>query len=137
MKVKIEVDNKKLMRNINSANKQIHDNLKKEIITTALTEVETGAKMILTTKGHILTGRLRSSIHTEYTGHVNHTYKDNMGKSFNGKLSESPRNDLDIFVGTNVVYANFIERIDPYLFPAMEKSKAGLQRRLKNILQSI
>ena len=106
-----------------------------EIITTGL-EVETDAKLKLTTDEHIDTGRLRASIHTEYKGHTSHNYSDMEGNSFQGALNLRLR-ELDVIVGTNVVYAQKIERLDSYLFWAFEKNKAPLTRRLRNIINSL
>ena len=52
-------------------------------------------------------------------------------------MSEKPKSDLDVIVGSNVVYAQKIERLDPYLFPAMEKSKSDLKSRIDRALASL
>lgn len=56
----------------------------------------------------VRTGRYRSSIHLESPSKSDYRYSDNKGRSFDGGFSEKPADD-EIFVGTNVEYAGFLE----------------------------
>jgi hypothetical protein len=112
----------------------LEEKIKEAIKQTALIDVETRAKQNLTSGGHVDTGRLRASIHTSFRGNTGHSYSDNQGGRFNGSLSESPRSELEFLVGTNVVYANYIERRFNYLQSAFENGKQRLQSRLRNII---
>ena len=119
-------------KNIENAKIKLNDNMKKEMITTALVNIETPAKK----KCHVKTGRLRASIHTEYMGNKGYSYKNNIGNSFNGALSVKLDKD-DVVVGTNVEYATKMEALDPYLFPAFENAKPILRKRLKEAVKKI
>ena len=114
--------------------RELHDKLKRELVLTAIVDVETEAKLQITEDEHIDTGRLRASIHTEYKNHVGNSYADESGNTFSGSLRTAPRNDLDVIVGTNVSYAQKIERLDSYLMAPFERAKPKLERRLRNIL---
>ena len=138
--VRIRVS-QRLRRNLNRLPQNIANDIKGAIVETALTRIETVAKQTLTREGHVDTGRLRASIHTRYdTTNSNYIYRDNNGELFNGSLMENPRNDLhkfQIFVGTNVEYAGYIERRFPYLLPAFESAKIYMDRKIQSILRSV
>ncbi len=134
MNITVNVDTSRLR--IPEVKEEFLRKLVTELRTTGL-EVETDAKMKITEDRHIDTGRLRASIHTEFQGHTNYGYTDMEGNAFNGNLRERIRNNLDVYVVTNVIYAQKIERLDSYLFWAFERSKPGLQRRLHAILNSL
>jgi hypothetical protein len=135
---------KDVLRNIDRYKKELKEKTKEVLIETAMKEVETVAKDTLTNDGHIDTGRLRASIHTSHWGKTKHAYKCSStgaktGRkakktSFDGTLSEAPFNELEVYVGTNVVYAHRIERLDPYLVPAYENGKKMLMVNLKKII---
>lgn len=93
--------------------------------------IESASKKKITSDDHVDTGRLRSSIHYE-SSTVNKAFKytDDNGNSFSGSLNVSP-DDLEVFVGTNVDYAENIRKIDDFLFPPAEAEKADLLKRLK------
>ena len=96
--------------------------------------IESASKNKITEDGHVDTGRLRSSIHYESsTVNRNFRYSDNQGNSFNGDLGVSI-DDLEVYVGTNVVYANKIRKINDFLFPPAEKERTQLIRRLRQQL---
>jgi len=101
--------------------------LKNELIEvtreTALVDIETEAKLKLTRDRHIDTGRLRASIHTEYQGGPQRVLK--------GKI----RGPLDFIVGTNVIYANHIERIDSYVIWAFDRAKPKYIQRCGEAIQ--
>jgi hypothetical protein len=136
--VTVRVDARKVLARSKVVQAELKKRFRQEIIDTALTDIETPAKMKLTTDGHILTGRLRASIHTEYTGSGSYTYRDMYGKGFKGNFkTDRPRNNMDIVVGTNVVYARHIERIDSYIYYAYKKAMPALKRRINNMIRGL
>ena len=109
--------------------KKTKDNLHKAGIN-----IESASKEKITSDGHIDTGRLRSSIHYE-SSTVNRAfrYSDNQGNSFNGSLGVRP-DKLEVYVGTNVEYAEKIRQIDDFLFPPAEAERVKLIQRLRKQL---
>lgn len=88
---------------------------------TAIVDIETVAKQKLTSDGHIDTGRLRASIHTEYKGSP---------LSVLGTV----KGPIDFIVGTNVVYAWMIEKIDSYVLYAFKKAKTLYIKAVKEAI---
>ena len=130
---------RQLRNNLQNISRNLTNDIKRAMIETALTKIETVAKQTLTREGHVDTGRLRASIHTRY-GDINNlfSYNDDRNNYYNGSLLADPRDDIfrfEIFVGTNVEYAGYIERRFPYLIPAFESSKNYLARRIRSILR--
>lgn len=106
--------------------KSTKDNLHKAGIN-----IESEAKLDLRKNNHIVTGRLWSSVHFESsTVNKAFTYSDNEGNSFDGALGVDP-GEFEVYVGTNVEYADKIRRIDDFLFPPAEAEKNELLKRLK------
>jgi hypothetical protein len=105
---------------------QIPDNLRQTlsdaIKEVALVDIETEAKLKLTRDGHIDTGRLRASIHTEYKG---------SSRILRGRIP----NDLTFIVGTNVIYAKKIENIDSYLIWAYKRAIPKLRVKLRQAIR--
>jgi phage gpG-like protein len=135
MKIRVTLKGKEeLKAAFDRFKRETRDEIKREMIATALTDIETPAKMSLTVKKHVITGRLRASLHTAYKGKESFNYTDDKGQSFNGTITEESIGENDVIVGTNVVYARKIERLDPYLFPAFEQVRPKLARRLSKIL---
>ena len=153
--VRIRVS-QRLRRNLNRLPQNIANDIKGAIVETALTRIETVAKQTLTREGHVDTGRLRASIHTRYgdnipvsseygarfrVGDSNKTYiYFDKGKKhqYDGTLKKNPidrSRRFQIFVGTNVEYAGYIERRFPYLIPAFESSKQYMARKIRSILR--
>ena len=96
--------------------------------------IESEAKNEITRFNHVDTGRLRSSIHYESsTVNRNFRYSDNEGNSFDGSLGVNP-DEFEVYVGTNVVYADKIRDINDYLFPPKERERVKLIRRLRHQL---
>jgi hypothetical protein len=91
--------------------------IKKVVQKVAILDIETAAKQKLTIDGHVDTGRLRADIHTEYEGSPR--------RDFSKKIGE-----LDALAGTNVEYAQYIERIDPYLTWAYRKAVPKLRKEI-------
>ena len=89
-----------------------------------LVKIETVAKNKLTTDGHVDTGRLRASIHTEYLG---------TRRILPGKITD----ELGVVVGTNVEYAKYVERLDSYLGYAYKKARPILLRRVRETIRDV
>jgi len=112
--------------------------LKRALIKTGLL-IQSAAKLRLQEMKHYVTGRLASSIHTEVQegwvksinklGGTTYDYKATVSKEvFDGSLKEII-GPLEVIVGTNVVYAEFIETMkDPYLRFAAEQGDAELPK---------
>ena len=117
-------------------------NLEKELISTAK-EAETIAKESLTRRprgmGRVDTGRLRASVHVSSYSKNKHQYTAKKGKkrSFTGTLKERPKHPLEVFIGTNVDYADKISKILPYLKPAARIAQRRLRKRFIKILTEI
>jgi phage gpG-like protein len=115
--------------------------IKKGVDRTALA-IESSAKRKITSDGHIITGRLRASIHAELTEGKSFTYSDNKGNSFEGALEEA-FGKLEAVVGTNVFYAPFIEfgtknfSGDSFLNWAAVKEGALLKDRIEQELMKL
>lgn len=123
---------RQLRRRLNELPEQVQEAILQEMIETALTDIETEAKR----NCRVDTGRLRSSIHTEFKGRRDYNYTDDEGRGFSGELNIAIR-DNEVVVGTNVEYSKKIEAQYPYLFPAFERAKPALKRRLLNVLRNI
>ena len=115
--------------------RQVLDIAKQELKVTALTDVETYAKERLTKDSHVDTGRLRTSIHTETQGNQIYTYSDRQGRRFDGGLSERIINDKTVKVGTNVVYAGYIERLDPYMRAGYMNGRKKIKKNIQNAVR--
>jgi len=114
--------------------KQAKDAIKRGVDRTALA-VETDAKEKLKSDGHIITGRLRSSLHAETVQGQQFGYRDDHGETYNGALNEKI-GELDAVAGTNVHYAPYIEfgtkyiTADSYLGYAAIKQDKKLKDRV-------
>jgi len=133
--VSIRMSNE-LRRNLNNLPNDIKRIVKGAMIEVAIVKIETVAKQTLTREGHVDTGRLRSSIHTRY-GNVNtaYNYRDKNGNIYDGTFKLAPIDDMyrfQVWVGTNVEYAGYIERRFPYLIPAFVSSKEHLVRKIRS-----
>lgn len=112
-----------------SQHKKTKDNLHESGIN-----IESASKNRITADEHVDTGRLRSSIHYESsTVNNNFRYSDDEGNSFDGSLGVNP-DELEVYVGTNVQYANKIRKINDFLFPPAEAERVELIRRLRKQL---
>lgn len=137
--IKVEVDNTDIDKLIKKLGKYGDDQKKKtkDNLHEAGLNVETEAKLDLTRNSHVDTGRLRSSVHME-SNSVNRsfTYSDDTGGSYDGTLGVSP-DEMEVYVGTNVEYAEKIRRLDDYLFPPAEAERSELIKRLKKQLREV
>lgn len=123
-------------RNAEQFEKDIIKAVHGAMVKGAMIDIETGAKKKITQDRHIDTGRLRASIHTTYTGKEVHNYNDLSGKSFDAML-DVRRKEFNVFVGTDVIYAQFIERLDSFLYFAFKHSHQKIQRRIKREVQRV
>ena len=80
---------------------------KRGIDRTALA-METDAKEKLKADGHIVTNRLRASIHAELENEASFQYSDMEGHTFDGSLKKRI-GKLEAVIGTNVFYGPYIE----------------------------
>jgi hypothetical protein len=80
---------------------------KKGIDRTAFA-IESDAKRKITADRHIITGRLRASIHAELKEGESFDYSDDNGNTYNGSLREKV-DKMEAVAGTNVHYAPYIE----------------------------
>lgn len=103
-------------------------------------DIDGDAKIELTDRGAVDTGRLRASIHVETPKTSSSVYSDKEGGSFNGKLSVNATKNT-LLIGTNVEYAPFIhEGFKSYngvffMNRAMERNKAKYKKKFKDILK--
>jgi len=134
--IKVDIPNKeinKLLRDLTKYGEEQEQKTKHNLEESGL-KIESDAKLDLTKNAHVDTGRLRSSVHMESsTTNRNYTYSDGTGNSFNGSLGVNPDN-LEVYIGTNVEYAEKIRRIDDFLFPYAEQERVRLIARLKKQL---
>jgi len=126
----------KVLKNFSQFNDEIKVELQKELVATSLTELETPAKESLTEKGHVDTGRLRSSIYTKYKDNTSKNYSDDEDNGYNCNLNE-PVKDLKISCGTDVPYAMKIERLDSFLVNNFEASKKTFVKNLDEVLKKL
>lgn len=80
----------------------------KSVVNKTALAVETDAKNKLKSDGHIITNRLRASIHAETKPNQNFVYSTKSGGTFDGSL-KTDFGDLEAIAGTNVDYAGAIE----------------------------
>lgn len=135
-----------VMKNLKKMPEKYQAAVMKAILKTAHVDVETKAKWKLTTDRHVDTGRLRASIHVQKKADTNFKYdvkrtrkKDGslfLGGTFDGMLKTNIK-PLSVIVGTNVEYAIKIERMDSYLFYALETSREKLRQRIKQNIEKV
>jgi len=110
--------------------------IKTAVDQTALA-VESDAKKKLKADGHIITGRLFSSIHAETKEGQSFTYTSRGGSSYNGSLGQKIAKD-EAIAGTNVEYGPSIEYDkDSFLGWAALQQKDKLVNRIKTELNKI
>jgi hypothetical protein len=127
---------KELVKKFAQFSDEIKVEIQKELIATGLTELETKAKESLTDKGHVDTGRLRSSVTLKYKGKEKHSYADNEGNGYVCNLN-SPVKDLKVSFGTDVPYAQKIERLDSFIYNNFEASKSEFKKNIDNVLKEL
>jgi len=126
-----------LLSNLQRLPDEIMRKVKAEVIETALVDIETPAKQ----QCRVLTGRLRSSIHTKYeTKNTSYTSQDNDGKTYDDTIKENPidkKTKFTCIVGSNVEYAQKIETLDKFLQKPFIQAKPRLKRRIKEIIKGL
>lgn len=139
MKPKIIGINATLL-NIERAWKYSVDKKYKELIAIGLVDGESEAKKKLKQDTHIDTGRLRASIHVEYWDNTpkyethegefasSGTYRDDHGVAYEGKLKANP-SEGEVYMGTNVEYAKFVENMDSFIGYAAKKCKQAMKSK--------
>lgn len=135
--VQIELDKASL----NNLNKQFNTlgttikNAGAKAIFKVLNKIKVEAQLRLKGRNHIVTSRLRNSIHVQTKKTKPTNYKDNDGKIFNADLKTVKiDNELEGAVGTNVVYGSKIEFMDSYLYWALKNVDVskGVGEDMKN-----
>lgn len=127
---------KELLKRFQNFTDEIKVEIQKELVATAITEIETPAKETLTSDGHVDKGRLRSSVYTKYKGHESKRYSDDEGNGFVCNLNV-PIKDMQISVGTDVPYANKIEKLDSYLIKNYNKAKPKFEENINNVIKDL
>ena len=98
-------------------------------------ELETLAKKQITADRHVVTGRLRSSIHLKSKVSESYSYTDMLGESFDGSLQETVKPGETIVVGTNVDYALKIENLDSYLYRSAVYLQPYLVKNFRKLMK--
>jgi len=130
-----------LASGLTAFNKEIDKAIKRGVDRTALV-IETGAKKKLKADGHIITGRLFSSIHAETKEGQSFNYKTKSGASFDGSLGQKIAAD-EAVIGTNVEYAPCIEygtknfSGDSFLGYAALQQKEKLKDRIQQEINKV
>jgi phage gpG-like protein len=142
MNVSLSIQGADLVRKqLDLKGKEIDKAVKRAIDRTALA-IESDAKKKLRDDGHIITGRLRASIHAELKSGVTNSYTDSQGRSYDGSLQKDIAAD-EAIVGTNVEYAPYIEfgsknfKGDSFLGWASLKQMKLLQERVAKEINKI
>jgi HK97 gp10 family phage protein len=131
-----------LLKKFSEIPEQADKAIKAGVDRTALA-METDAKNKLKADGHIITGRLRASIHAELKPLKSFSYSDNKGNQFDGSIEEEFDDKLEAIVGTNVFYAPFIEfgtrhfSGDSFLGWASVKQEKLLRQRIEDELNKL
>ena len=99
------------------ANPKLHSELAKGMFRAGVA-VQKRAQEIITEKGHVVTGNLRRSIHTEVT---------------------VEEDKMEVQIGTNVEYAPYVEALPDggYLFPAYWQEKDGVIADLQAVVTKV
>lgn len=108
---------KHIIKKLKTMDKEIKQNILGEF-ELLRQDVQDEAKRILLAGGHYRTGNLYRSIE----GHLQRKYSG-------GKLS-----NVFVTVGSKLHYAIYMERYDPYLFPAVERYTPIIRERLSHII---
>ena len=110
-------------------------------IVKILFDIKLIAQKKIKADGHIVTSRLRNSLFVKTPNQKfakrstnKKTYNDNDGKSFDGDLNINLRG-AEGAVGTNVVYARKIEKLDSYLGYAAKT--VNVNKRLQEIPNAV
>ena len=118
------VGERQLIARIERLPRRLKREVKRIVQKVAIVDIESGAKRKLTQDGHIDSGALRSSIHSEF----------NTGRRIlSGSIKE-----LEAIIGTNLSYANRIEYdFDSYVLYAFNQAKPVFIRELENAIRGL
>jgi len=125
--VNIEIDKASLMnleKQFNALGTTIKEAVPKAIFKV-LMKIKTEAQLRLTGRGHIVTSRLKNSMHVKMNKLDNVpdnklTYSDNKKRNYSSDLSTvNISSDFEGAVGTNVEYAEKVELKDSFLYWAL------------------
>jgi HK97 gp10 family phage protein len=102
---------------------------------------ERHAKENLTRNKSVDTGRLRNSItHATSENKGADAYADNHGQQFSGGSANGTPKEGEVYIGTNVEYAPYVElgtskqKAKPYLAPAIQRHIEEYKQILKSTL---
>lgn len=121
--IRVRSNARTFVRNFGRIPDNIRQNLSDTIKEVAIVNIETEAKLKITRDGHVDTGRLRASIHTEYL--------DGPVRILSGRID----NEFTFIVGTTVIYAKKIEKLDSYLIYAYKRAIPILRVRVSEAIR--
>lgn len=142
---------RQLQRNLEAIPEKFKKAVKGAMIKSALRDVESPAKQ----NCRVDTGRLRSSIHTEYTRtHGNRERREHNYNSYSqGRRERATTRSraranwtskinttigpMEVIVGTDVSYAKKIERLDGFMVSAYETSKPKMKREIQQAIMRV
>lgn len=137
--ITVTLDSTSQKETVNALRKFGKDSAKviKDVVNAAAANIESDAKEKIKADKHIVTNRLRASIHAEYKTDQQYMYKDDENENFDGALHEN-FGELEAIVGTNVSYASKIEFMyDSFLRWAAEKQKPIFIRKMTDALNKL
>jgi hypothetical protein len=105
-----------------------------DLLNEAGLELETIAKKQITSDRHVVTGRLRSSIHLKQSTSESFLYNNDKGEQHNGTLTDSVKPGESVIVGTNVEYAMKIETLDSFLYRSAVYLEPFLIKNFKKLV---
>lgn len=135
MSQEINLEIKGLVKKFEAMPETIKKAMMEELILTAIM-IESTYKIGVP----VDTGRLITSIHTEYIGQTNYSYSDNEGNSYYGSFKSKPK-EGQVIIGSNVEYANKIEYLGgktkgkEALLEAFKKETRNLPDRLAKLIK--
>jgi len=85
----------------------------------------------------VITGRLRSSVHSKHTPTDAFLYSDKDGKAFSGGLTEPIKEGEEVVVGTNVEYAFKVNARKGFMTKAKMDFMPIFERNLKQLAAKV
>ena len=132
----IDLDITNFINSLENLSKEVEDNMVKELrVTGAMIESDYKRNV------PVVTGRLRSSIHTQHSDFKRFVYSDRKGQNFDGTFKMDDNSKFSVYVGTNVEYAPKIEIEGGKIMgakaleTAFEKNTSGLMERLARLVK--
>jgi len=144
MGVQIEID-KVSQANLNKAIRGLSDmegDFWKATVKV-LFNIKALAQLRLTDRGHVVTSRLKNSIYVktpkqEHAGAAENNpvnYRDKDGKTYNADLLSVNLQKHEGATGTNVEYADKIERLDSYLYWAVKNAGTNVRQYFEEVVK--